>query len=107
MCHLAIAATFTAEPLEQPLAFWTTELNLPVSVEFAPYNQVFQQLLDPGSQFSRNQDGVNVVLVRLEDWMGSRSESEGIDDLEDSLKANATDLIEAAKEAAGPLDWSA
>jgi hypothetical protein len=61
VCHLVIAATFTAEPLEQPLAFWTTELNLPVSVEFAPYNQVFQQLLDPGSQFSRNQDGVNVV----------------------------------------------
>jgi FkbH-like protein len=99
LCHLAIAATFTAEPLEQPLAFWTTELNLPVSVEFTPFNQVFQQLLDPGSQFSRNQDGVNVVLVRLEDWMGSRSESEGIDDLEDSLEANATDLVEAAKEA--------
>ena len=77
LCHLAIAATFTSEPLAQPLAFWTTELNLPISVEFAPYNQVFQQLLDPGSQFSRNQDGVNVVLVRLEDWMGSRSESEG------------------------------
>ena len=51
-------------------------LNLPVSVEFTPYNQVFQQLLDPDSPLSRNQDGINVVLVRLADWVRSRPESE-------------------------------
>src|SRR6185436_5758537 len=32
-------------------------------------NQVFQQLLDPSSSISSNARGMNVVLVRLEDWL--------------------------------------
>jgi FkbH-like protein len=99
--QLAIAATFTAEPLGRPLAFWMAELGLPISITFAPYNQVFQQLLDPGSQFARNNDGVNIVLIRMEDWIRSGSESEGIDDLEVSLERNAIDLIDVATRAAG------
>jgi len=42
-----------------------------VETGFAQYNQVFQQFLDPGSESARNAFGVNVVLVRLEDWTGS------------------------------------
>ena len=97
---LTIAATFTAEPVLEPLDFWTEELSLFASVEFAPYNQVFQQLLDPDSPLSRNRDGVNMVLIRLEDWMRSRPESAGIDDLDDFLGRNAADLIDAARQAA-------
>ena len=55
------------------------KLNFAISVEFAPYDQVFQQLLDPDSQLSRNQDGINVVLVRLEGWVRSRPGSAGND----------------------------
>src|SRR4051812_5381363 len=65
---IAISATFTADLLEAPLAFWMQEVRLPSRVALAPYNQVFQQLLDPGSLLGRNARGVNVVLVRLEDW---------------------------------------
>jgi len=68
---VAIAATFTAEPLEEPLRHWMKELEIGGRIEFAPYNQVFQQLLDPASGFSSNQRGLNVVLVRLEDWQRS------------------------------------
>lgn len=64
---LAVAATFTADPLEQTLTFWRRELNWDLEIRFAPYNQVFQQLLDPGSLLARNR-GVNVVLARVEDW---------------------------------------
>ena len=99
MRGLATVATFTAEPLEGPLKFWIAQLNLPVSVEFAPYDQVFQQLLDPNSLLSRNQDGVNVVLVRLEDSARARSKSASLEDLEEYLARNAADLIEAAKKA--------
>src|SRR6266849_176498 len=67
---IAITATFTAEPLEQPLAFWMQELGIPARIEFAPYNQVFQQLLDPASLLATNHTSINVVLVRLEDWQG-------------------------------------
>lgn len=65
---LAISATYTAEPVEDALALWMKELNLPFQIQFAPYNQVFQELLNPSSLLSSNRDGVNVVLVRLEDW---------------------------------------
>ncbi|MCA9872613.1 MAG: HAD-IIIC family phosphatase [Anaerolineales bacterium] len=65
---IAIAATFTAEPVEDALAFWMKQLQLPTRIEFAPYNQVFQQLLDPASLLRQNESGVNVILVRFEDW---------------------------------------
>lgn len=66
---LAIASTFTSEPIEDALSFWFEELNLPFRLEFAPYNQVFQQLLDQTSSFHTNRQGANIILVRLEDWM--------------------------------------
>ncbi|NET58108.1 MAG: FkbM family methyltransferase [Symploca sp. SIO2E6] len=66
--QLAVTATFTAEPVEKSLAFWMQELDMPSQIEFAPYGQVFQELLNPTSLLASNQDGVNVVLVRLDDW---------------------------------------
>src|SRR5947209_3553981 len=59
---LAVAATFTAEPLQDALSFWMRELGQDAVIEFAPYNQVFQELLDPASLLSRNQNGMNIVL---------------------------------------------
>jgi FkbH-like protein len=64
---IAIAANFTAEPVGESLRYWIEELELPAKVEFAPYNQVLQQLLDPTSLLRSNQRGINVVLLRLED----------------------------------------
>ena len=66
---IAVVATFTAEPIEDTLALWTRELGVTGRIRFAPYGQVFQQLLDPTSLLGRNGDGANVILVRLEDWM--------------------------------------
>ena len=66
--RIAIAATFTAEPILEALELWGHELSLDLDVVIAPYNQVFQQLLDPESPLSRNHRGLNVLLVRLEDW---------------------------------------
>jgi len=64
---VAITSTFTAEPLEAALKFWLKELELPAIATFAPYQQVFQELLDPASLLSQNQRGANVVLLRLQD----------------------------------------
>jgi FkbH-like protein len=64
---IAVAATFTAEPVEAALRFWMQELQVPAKITFAPYSQVFQQLVDPSSVFSGNHRGINVLLVRLED----------------------------------------
>ena len=65
---IATAATFTADLIGESLAFWMDELGIPAAVEFAPYNEAFQQFLSPDSLLGRNQQGVNVVLARLEDW---------------------------------------
>jgi FkbH-like protein/FkbM family methyltransferase len=65
---LVIASNFTADPIEDPLKFWGGHFGAPLHLEFAPYDQIFQQLLDPESAFRRNRDGVNVILLRLEEW---------------------------------------
>ena len=65
---IAISATFTAEAIQPGLVFWMRELGLPAEIRFAAYNQVFQELLDPAGLLARNTSGVNVVLVRFDDW---------------------------------------
>src|SRR5215472_16703394 len=65
--RVAIAASFTAEPIREPLEFWLRQLGMPQNIEFSPFNQVFQQLLDPTSLLASNEHGANVVLIRIED----------------------------------------
>ena len=74
---LKVAATFTAEPLEETLRFWARELSLPLEPGFAPYNQLFQQLLDPASLLGANRSGLNVLLLRLEDLGASPAGNAG------------------------------
>nr|MDJ0729888.1 amino acid adenylation domain-containing protein [Crocosphaera sp.] len=68
---IIITATFTSEPIEDSLSYWLQEMGISYGIEFAPYNQVFQELLSPTSLFVSNQNGINIVLVRLEDWKGN------------------------------------
>jgi FkbH-like protein len=65
---LAISATFTAEAIEPALSFWTRELGFAGEIRFAGYGQVFQDLLDPAGTFAHNTGGINIVLVRFDDW---------------------------------------
>lgn len=73
--RLVIAANFTAEPLADSLDFWSAQFGAPLRVEFAPYNQVFQQLLEPASALHANATGVNAVLLELGQWVGRRAQS--------------------------------
>jgi FkbH-like protein len=109
--RILIAATFTAEPIADALSFWSREFRWSAEIEFAPFNQVFQQLLDPSSSLRTNEKGINVVIVRLEDWFQS-DESNRRDRSEpilksDQLAANADDFVKAIKAAAdsssGPI----
>jgi amino acid adenylation domain-containing protein len=87
---VAIAATYTAEPVQEPLQFWLKQLGLPDKIEFALFNQVFQQLLDPAGLFARNAHGANVVLLRMED-LGEDAAGieEGTAQLLDALHSSA------------------
>jgi len=73
---VAIAATFTAEPLLAALGFILDQAGLNFTVKFAPYNQVFQQLLSSTSLLSTNAHGANLVLVRVEDFVRDASDVE-------------------------------
>ncbi|WP_066382131.1 non-ribosomal peptide synthetase [Anabaena sp. CA = ATCC 33047] len=82
---IIIAATFTSELIEDSLAYWLQEIGLPYAIEFSPYNQVFQELLNPASRLASNHDGVNVVLVRFEDWEANKYRLHLV--VDDTLKA--------------------
>jgi HAD superfamily phosphatase (TIGR01681 family) len=66
---IAIAATFTAEPLLPGLSFMLQEIGLALDVRFCPYNQVFQDLLTATSLLATNAGGIDVILVRVEDFV--------------------------------------
>ncbi|MGD2085191.1 MAG: amino acid adenylation domain-containing protein [Candidatus Aminicenantes bacterium] len=72
--NVVISATFTAEPIKDYIRWWGQQFQLEVEVVFAPYNQVFQQLLQETSEISTN-PGINVLLIRFEDWLRDVSES--------------------------------
>ncbi|MEM1083408.1 MAG: amino acid adenylation domain-containing protein [Verrucomicrobiota bacterium] len=64
---IRIASTFTAEPIERVLRAWLMEFGTEPDLGFAPFNQILQQLLDPGSLLASNRTGLNVILVRAAD----------------------------------------
>ena len=98
---LAVAASFTAEPLMDSLRFWSEKLHWQARIEFAGYNQVFQQLLDPESLLSTNHKGINILLVRPEDWLrygqgdNTRQDPEG----QAKIQQNAEQLVDAVRRA--------
>ncbi len=91
---LTISATFTAEPLQAPLEYALGAAGLGYAVAFAPYGQVLQTLLDPASPFA-GRDGVNVLLVRWEDF-GAPDRLEA-----DRLAAAAEELARAVRDSRG------
>jgi FkbH-like protein len=104
---LAISATFTAEPVADSLDFWLKALEFDYQIEFALYNQVFQQLLNPDSLFAQNQQGINIILVRFEDWLRFADESKEQGDMltrfYQEIERNVQELILALKGAAARI----
>jgi amino acid adenylation domain-containing protein/FkbH-like protein len=99
---IAITSTFTAEPVEAPLAFWMKELGIQSAVSFAPYNQVFQQLLDPSSLVRRNPEGINIVLLRLSDWQRFEENVSAVE-AKEKIEHNVRELVETLQATASSL----
>ena len=66
--RICVAANFTIEPIEQVLTYWLDQLGIPADLQFAPYNQVFQQLLE-GGLLRTNTKGINLVGLELDGWL--------------------------------------
>ena len=89
---LEISATFTAEPLTPALNYWFKRLHLVADINYAPYNQVFQSLLDPNSPFHRNEKGLNLILLRPEDWQ--RFGDLGSAEWKEELRKNTSEFLD-------------
>jgi FkbH-like protein len=88
--QVMIAASFTAEPIEQAIGFWADEMSVPMDVRFAPYGQVFQELLGTDGAMAANTHGTNVLLVRLTDLARD----------DDGIRRVIADLTDAVRDAA-------
>jgi FkbH-like protein len=91
---IVVGATFTAEAMQPVMDFWIRELGLDCELRFAPYNQVFQQLLDPSSALARNSGGVNVLLIRFRDWShGPSPVEQNVDSFVEALRTFTAPVI--------------
>jgi amino acid adenylation domain-containing protein/FkbH-like protein len=88
---VALCSSFVLEPIENSIEYWCKEFEMDVKLEFTPYNQVFQQLLDPGSILNKNK-GLNVLLFRIEDWLRDQKDISSAEQIE-YLTANYKELI--------------
>lgn len=102
--RIALSASFTAEPIQAPLEFWSRQLQRPWAVRFAPFNQLYQTLHDPASEFARNRHGLNVMLVRLEDLgQFSRLDGEALAQMESNFDRLLDEAAQADGRFAAPL----
>lgn len=67
---LRLVSSFTAEPVAESLAFLGKAFRMPVRLDFAPYGQVMQELLDPASVALSQRQGAVALLWRLADLAG-------------------------------------
>ena len=67
---IRVSGTYTVDPLIDVLEFWGARLGWQALARAVPYGQVFQQLLDPGSELRTNERGANVICVRWHDIAG-------------------------------------
>lgn len=71
---VVLCASFVAEPIQDYLIYWNKEFKQNIEVDVAPYNMVFQQLLDTNSILNKN-TGINILLIRVEDWLRDKKDS--------------------------------
>jgi len=67
--RIALVGSFTLNPLQESLSFWGAQLGQHIEPIWAPYGQVIQQLLQPGSQLVGADRSMPAVLVRVGDWL--------------------------------------
>jgi acyl-CoA synthetase (AMP-forming)/AMP-acid ligase II/thioesterase domain-containing protein/acyl carrier protein len=66
---VAIASTFFTDPLLPALRFALQETGIALEVQAAPYHQIFQELCSATSLLAKNATGVDVLIMRFEDFV--------------------------------------
>jgi FkbH-like protein len=71
--EVGLCASFVVEPLQDYLHYWTNELEVKLKLNVAPYNQVFQQLLNKDSLLNQT-NGLKILLIDVADWIRDRDD---------------------------------
>jgi len=95
---IRLAATFTIDPVVPAMRFWAEEFDAGAGIETAPYGQVLQSLLDPGSVFNAAGRGVNILFLRVRDWLRELADAQA-DDI-DFVRAYLQDTVRDFERAA-------
>ncbi|MFO0758968.1 MAG: HAD-IIIC family phosphatase [Byssovorax sp.] len=74
--EIVFAASFTADPVIEVVSSWLDQLGLAAALRSAPYGQVFQALLDPGSALASPEAALRVLVVRPSDLGGAGESAE-------------------------------
>lgn len=61
--------SFVLEVIKPYIKKFAQIFNYKIKMDFTDYNQVLQELINEESKLSLNKDGINVILVRLEDYI--------------------------------------
>src|SRR6476469_2598012 len=91
---IRIAANFTIDPIEEFLSYWMKMLGITSEIRIAPYNQVFQQLLE-GGLLRGNRGGINLVALDLDAWLPQGSLAEARPQLERAV-ADLISVLQAS-----------
>jgi hypothetical protein len=92
-CCMAVCSTFVDETLNESMSLLIKKLVLPCDLIFAPYSQVFQQLMFEDSIMRKNTEGFNIILLRLEDWV--QGVSDDFEEIKSLLYKNTEEFIQA------------
>ncbi|GAA0388939.1 condensation domain-containing protein [Paenibacillus motobuensis] len=96
---LTVVSSFESGPIAESIEFWLDRLSIRAKLQFAPYSQVFQQLIDEDGLLGRSREGIGLIMLRLEDWMqGTGAGEEGV---EVALTENTRSFIQYVKSFAG------
>lgn len=66
---ICVGASFSIDLVLPSMEFIADKLHWDLDFQVTPYNQVFQELLSPMSDFNQNKQGNNLLFIRLEDWI--------------------------------------
>ncbi|MBK5304159.1 MULTISPECIES: HAD-IIIC family phosphatase [Gammaproteobacteria] len=99
--HVNISSSFTADYIFPAIKFWSDALGSTAVVNFSPYNQVIQTLLNPAGIFSNGLGDLNVCLLRLEDWLNSAdlksATGPSVERMTEQLQSHLLEFVHAVK----------
>ena len=99
--NIVVSTTFMGDLLKSSLTFWADQFNLPLNLTFTGINSVFPQLLSPDSEIRQN-TGINILLIRFDDWCrvedGFETDQNLSSSLEQKFQQNINEFVATLKE---------